>query len=66
VFEFLLPDISCGHCVGVVQKTVKAVDSNAIVNVDLAAKRVQIESSVDRATFATALVEAGYAPSGSW
>ena len=66
MFEFSLPDISCGHCVGVVQKTVKAVDQNAVVEIDLSAKRVRIESSIDRATFANALVEAGYAPSGTW
>ena len=66
MFEFLLPDISCGHCVAVVQKTVKLVDHNATVDVDLSAKRVRIESSVDRALFANALVEAGYAPSGTW
>ncbi len=66
MFEFLVPDISCGHCVGVVQKTVKLVDHNAIVDVDVSAKRVRIESNVDRALFANALVEAGYAPSGTW
>lgn len=66
MFEFLLPDISCGHCVGVVQKTIKSVDNDAVVDIDLTAKRVRIQSSIDRASFANALVEAGYAPSGTW
>ncbi len=66
MFEFTVPDISCGHCVGVVQKTVKTVDASATVNVDLATKKVTIESSKDRAAFAEALVAAGYSPSGPW
>ncbi len=66
MIEFSLPDISCAHCVGVVEKAVKAVDSSATVAVDLPAKRVRIESAVDRAVFANALVEAGYSPTGIW
>lgn len=62
MLEFSIPDISCGHCVGVVQKTVAAVDGNAKVEVDLATKRVRIESSLDRDTFTKALIEAGYTP----
>jgi copper chaperone CopZ len=66
MIEFTIADISCGHCVGVVQKTVKAVDAKAVVTVDIPTKKVSIESSADRATLADALVAAGYAPSGMW
>ncbi len=66
MFEFTIPDISCAHCVGVVQKTVKSVDAAATVDIDLPTKRVKITSETDRATFADALVAAGYSPSGPW
>ncbi|MCA3034616.1 MAG: cation transporter, partial [Rhodocyclaceae bacterium] len=56
----------CGHCAGVVQKTVKALDHTATVEVDIPTKHVKITSEVDRAAFADALVAAGYPPSGPW
>ncbi|MCA2998839.1 MAG: heavy-metal-associated domain-containing protein [Burkholderiales bacterium] len=65
MIEFTVPDISCGHCAGVVQKTVKTLDQTATVEVDVAAKRVKIASNVERAAFAEALVAAGYPPSES-
>ncbi len=66
MIEFTIPDVSCGHCVGVVQKTVKAVDGTATVEVDIPTKKVRIESTADKATLANALVAAGYAPTGMW
>ena len=58
--EFNVPDMSCGHCAGVITKTVKALDANASVNVDLTAKKVTVQTTQDRATVAAALAEAGY------
>ena len=58
--EFNVPDMSCGHCAGVITKTVKALDANASVNVDLPAKKVTVQTTQDRATVAAALAEAGY------
>ena len=66
MIEFTVPDISCGHCAGVVQKTVKGLDQTATVEVDVPGKRVKITSGMDRAAFADALVAAGYPPSGPW
>lgn len=63
MLEFKIPDMSCGHCVGVVTKTVKQTDPQATVEVDLAAHLVRVESSAARATLAAALADAGYAPS---
>ena len=62
MLEFNLPDMSCGLCASTVTKTAKLVDPSAKVDVDLAAKRVKIESTEDRAEFAEALKEAGYPP----
>ncbi|WP_411880176.1 heavy-metal-associated domain-containing protein [Polaromonas sp. YR568] len=58
--EFNIPAMSCGHCAGVITQTVKALDPSAQVKVDLAAKKVVVESSRDRPALAAALAEAGY------
>ncbi len=62
MLEFNLPDMSCGHCASTVTQTVKLVDPDAKVNVDLSSKQVKIESTEDRASIAEALTEAGYPP----
>ena len=60
--EFDIEAMSCGHCVSMITKTVKLVDPEAKVEVDLAHKKVKIDSTQDRATIAAALTEAGYPP----
>ena len=60
--EFEIKNMSCGHCVGVITKTVKQLDSAATVETDLASKKVKIESGQTREVLTAALVEAGYAP----
>ncbi len=60
MIEFEVKDMSCGHCVGVVTQTVRLVDPDAQVNVDLAGKKIQIKSDEDRSAFAEALADAGY------
>jgi copper chaperone len=62
MLEFNLPDMSCGHCASTVAQTVKFVDSNAKVDVDLNTKKVKVESTEDRSEFVEALTEAGYPP----
>lgn len=58
--EFDIPDMSCGHCAGIITKTVKQLDAFATVNIDLAAKKATIQTTQDRKTIADALTEAGY------
>jgi len=62
MIEFKLPDMSCGHCVGTVTQTVKLVDPDAKVTVDLASKTVQVDSQEEREPIAQALADAGYPP----
>jgi copper chaperone len=64
MIEFKLPDMSCGHCVGTVTKTVQQLDPQAQVEIDLPSRQVRIESTQDRAVLAAALDEAGYPPAG--
>ena len=58
--EFNIPDMSCGHCVGVITKTVQQLDADAKISIDLPAKKVTVETAQDRQTVADALAEAGY------
>ncbi|HYW56631.1 MAG TPA: heavy-metal-associated domain-containing protein [Polaromonas sp.] len=60
MIEFEIKDMSCGHCVGVVTQTVKLVDPDAKVEIDLGARKVKIESDEDRSAFVEALTGAGY------
>jgi copper chaperone len=62
VIEFKVEAMSCGHCVSTVTQAIKQVDPAAKVEVDLAGKKVKVESSEDRASIAQALTEAGYPP----
>lgn len=62
MIEFKVPDMSCGHCVGAITRTVQELDPQARVEVDLVAKRVKIESQRDSRELAEALAEEGYPP----
>ena len=58
--EFNVPDMSCGHCVGAITQVIQQLDADAIVSIDLPAKKVSVETAQERQTVADALAEAGY------
>jgi copper chaperone len=62
MIEFQVPAISCGHCVRAVNEAVKEVDPQAKVDVNVETKKVNVESTADRAKLVNALTEAGYPP----
>ncbi len=62
MIDFKIPAMSCGHCVGVITRTVQAVDPGAKVQVDLPTHTVRVETSQSRESLAAALATAGYAP----
>lgn len=63
MITFEVKDMSCGHCVKTITDAVKAADSRAEVNIDLARHRVEIEpGAADAAALAGAIREAGYTP----
>ena len=62
MIEWNIPTMTCGHCVGVVTKTVRAADPNAEVQIDLASRTVRVQTSQDPAPIAKALAAEGYAP----
>ncbi|AOF81991.1 heavy-metal-associated domain protein [Methyloversatilis sp. RAC08] len=62
MIEFTVPDMTCGHCAGRIRSAVAEVDAKATVDIDIAGKRVRIESAKDEALFREALDDADYPP----
>lgn len=61
--EFQLPNMTCGHCAGMVNQTLQMADPDCKVQVDMSKRLVTVQSAEDRQTLAEALTEAGYPPS---
>lgn len=55
-----VPDMTCGHCEKTIREALSAVDSNATVQVDLAAQVVK--TTVPAGDALAAITEAGYSP----
>lgn len=65
MYELQVDGMSCDHCVSAVTKSVRSVDSDAKVDVDLASKKVRIDSQANLEALAAAIAEAGYPVSSS-
>ena len=63
MIELKVENMTCGHCVSTVTKTLKTVDPEATVDVDLEAKRVRVETRQPVDLLTEALDKAGY-PAG--
>ena len=59
---FQVNDMTCGHCVATVTRTVQRVDPAATVEIDLPAQRLRVDSAREAAAFRAALTDEGYAP----
>jgi len=62
MYEFKLPDMSCGHCLATVTDALKQADAKADVQVSLEQKTVKVNSALERQQLADVLIEAGYPP----
>lgn len=63
MITFEVQDMTCGHCVGSITRAIKALDAQAVVQIDLAAHRVDIEPAIaDAAALREAITEAGFTP----
>ena len=58
--KYNVPDMSCGHCKASVEATIRTVDAQAEVNVDLTSKTVDITSSAREADLIAALAGKGF------
>ncbi|CCM76877.1 heavy-metal-associated domain-containing protein [Rhizobium mesoamericanum] len=60
MYEFSIQNMTCGHCAGTVEKAIKATDPTALAKVDLPTRTAKVETTVDPATIAAAIENAGY------
>ncbi len=59
-FEFIVPDMTCGHCVKAITEAVREVDAGADTRIVLDTHRVSVASQASRAALESAIQEAGY------
>ena len=62
MYQFNVPDMTCGHCVSTITKAVKAEDPKAKVEISLAERLVKVESSLPKDEISERIAEAGYTP----
>jgi len=60
VYEFEIPDMTCGHCAGAVTRAIKSIDPSAVANVDLDTRKATVETTANPVAIGAALDEAGY------
>lgn len=60
MYELQVEGMSCGGCVSRVTKSVQAVDGGAKVAVDLASKKVRVDSEANLEAIKSAIADAGY------
>jgi len=58
--EFIVPEMSCGHCTSAIEKAIQAVDPGAKVDCDLASHRVTVASALSSVDLGTVIKNAGY------
>ena len=55
-----VPDMSCGHCSGVITKALKELDPNAAVGFDMHHRMVQVDTTHAGDAVIKAMAAAGY------
>jgi copper chaperone len=60
MYELQVEGMSCDGCVRSVTKSVQSLDGNAKVDVDLASKKVRVESQASLDAVKAAISDAGY------
>jgi copper chaperone len=55
-----VPDMSCGHCTGVITKAIKELDQAAAIGFDMHNHMVQIDTAQAQDAILTVLRAAGY------
>ncbi|MBB3118940.1 heavy-metal-associated domain-containing protein [Pseudoduganella violacea] len=60
MYELQVENMSCGHCIAKVSDAVRALDMTAGVEINLADKKVMVDSSASLDEVKAAIVQAGY------
>ncbi|MBP1886673.1 heavy-metal-associated domain-containing protein [Sinorhizobium mexicanum] len=58
--RYKIDEMSCGHCVGTIEKAIRTIDPVAKVDANLGTKEVRVETTADRGVIVEALKAAGY------
>lgn len=58
--KFDVGGMTCGHCAGAVRDAIRAIDPQAVVDVDLPQGSVEVVSALKRDELAAAIRAAGY------
>ena len=58
--DFKVNGMTCGGCVRAVTNAIRNVDPDASLEVDLAGKRVSVQSKAEAASIEAAITDAGY------
>lgn len=58
--KLTIPDMSCGHCAGVISKALKELDRDATIAFDIPAQTVELNTSAPLDEVVAALEDAGY------
>lgn len=62
MIELTVSDMTCGHCAATITGAVKALDPQASCDVDLAARRVKVETAFSAERVRAAIERAGFSP----
>lgn len=62
MIEFEVQDMTCGHCAATITDAVRAADPVGRCEIDLAGKRVRVDSSLSPDRIAAAITRAGFSP----
>jgi len=63
MIAFFVNDMTCGHCAGLINKALKAIDDDSKVTIDLERRLVSVVSTQSTIEdIRDAIAEAGYTP----
>jgi copper chaperone len=62
MYQFLVADMTCGHCVSTITRALKDADAEAKIDISLGERRVIVRSRCTQEQIADVIREAGYAP----
>lgn len=60
MYQFNVPDMTCGHCVGTIAKALKSDDPKAKVEFSLGERIIKVESELAEDEIAELITDAGY------
>jgi copper chaperone len=60
MYEFDIPNMTCGHCKGSVEKAIKSADPSASATIDLTSRKAKVQTALDPTVISKAIEQAGY------